>query len=184
MVSYDATLNVTTTSTSVLKTSGSDSYTDNYAETSPLGSSGTVSISGTPQAVDSKNYVLALNEGWTSGDSLTNDSLACWNGGGATGKAYCVTAGSLRYTVSSGITTSTVLMVEYDYDNEEYNFYQDGTLVHTQAAELVPPSSEINGIIGSKQAGNGMQNLSTDGPAPPPSSATVHFPPSIARVRF
>ena len=184
MVTYTATLNVTTTATSVLKTSGSDSYTDNYAETTEIGSTGKVSISGTPSAVDSKNYVLALNEGWTSGDNIATACLACWNGGGATGKAYIITAGNTRKEISSGITTSTVLQVEYDYDNEEFNFYQDGSLVHTQAAELVPPSSAINGIIGSKQAGNGMENLSTTSPPTPPSTSTVLLPPPMAVFRI
>ena len=184
MVTYTATLNVTTTATSVLKTSGSDSYTDNYAETTEIGSTGKVSISGTPSAVDSKNYVLALNEGWTSGDNIATACLACWNGGGATGKAYIITAGNTRKEILSGITTSTVLTTEYDYDNEEFNFYQDGSLIHTQAAELVPPSSAINGIIGSKQASNGMENLSIDGPSPTPGSSSVTIPPPVAMVRF
>ena len=172
MVSYISTLNVDTTPTSVLKDSGSDSYTDNYAETQSIGTSGTVSIEGTPSAVDGKNYVLGINEGWTSGVS-TADSMACWNGAGTTGRAYCLLGDTTTHHTQNGIATTDVLKIEYNWTTATITWYVNDTQVAIATSGFTPPTSDLNGIVGGKQAGVGMENLSIAGVAPTVQTALV-----------
>ena len=155
----------------MIKTSGSDSYTDNYAVSDSMGTSGVVTITFTPSAVDGKNYVGGIKQG-TSAPANLNDAIPIsFLGAGSTGNCYMRVLDATVGDTISGVTTSTVFRIDYDIDSNDYDFIVDG--VSKLTGSLDSAITDASGAYGANQASVGCENITQTGSAPPTPSSTV-----------